>query len=208
MTTCNRLDLTKRSLDPFLLTNPGVDEIYMMDLLETLFLPWDIQSLLRQIVDHNNQPTIVRKNIRHMHNIQQLFEKVKTKRWVHLEDDWEFTRYGFVKDSIGLLKNSPLYMIIGRQPNTFKPKVDYWVDDRHGVLAINRGPGGRFTSYTAYPAVLNTEKVLSLIGDFTKFRGEWDVSKYLGVTYGTRVGIWKNNYYYHIGDGKSTMHIN
>lgn len=145
------------------------------------------------------------KDLKHMHNIQQLFEHVDTEWWFHCEDDWEFFRPDFVSAAVEFLSTSNIYMIMGREPNTFKPHVDYWIDSSHGVLRINAGPSGKFSSYTANPAVLNTNKVKNLIGNFGNYRGEWDVSMQLGKK-GERVGIFRNHYYYHTGGSMSTMH--
>lgn len=205
MTTCNRLGLTIITLDSLKKYNKNIGRIFMMvdcydiKFVESIKKLYPDVSLLYPTVDHK------KKDLRHMHNLQELFKHVDTEWWFHCEDDWEFTRHGFVADSIDILSNSDLYMIIGRQPNSFKPYMDYWIDSLHGVLRINAGPSGKFTSYTANPAVLNTAKVRKLIGDFSHYSGEWDISMKLGKK-GKRVGIFRNHYYHHIGDGMSTMH--
>jgi hypothetical protein len=149
-----------------------------------------------------------KSNKRHMNNLQQLVEMVHTKWWFHCEDDWEFTRGGFVEESINTLdgsEDSATYMIIGREPNSFKPYVDYWVDERYGVLRINSGPGGAFVSYTANPAIINVGKARALIGRFNDYKAESAISDFLGTTNRSRVGIFRKQYYKHIGEGRTSM---
>lgn len=207
MTTCNRKDLTIRTIESLIKYNRGkVNSINMLvdcynkEFVETIENRYD--KFVKIIYPRFNHR---KRDLKHMNNIQQLFETVDTEWWVHLEDDWEFVREGFIRDSIDILSNSDLYMIIGREPNVFKPKVDYWIDHHHGVLRINSGPNGSFCSYSANAAVINTKKARQLIGNFSNYKGEWDVSKQLGKK-GVRVGIFKNYYYKHIGDNMSTMH--
>jgi hypothetical protein len=149
-------------------------------------------------------------NERHMSNVQQLYETVHTRWWFHCEDDWEFVNDGFIQRSIRVLTethNDKLYMMIGREPNTFRPFVDesYGWFGGYSVLRINSGPNGAFASYTANPAIIDVDKLKSLVSDFTVFKGEWHVSRTLGRVHKSRVGIFKEHFYKHIGDTRSTM---
>lgn len=215
ITTCNRLDLTIKTIDSLMKFNYNIRKSYLLlDCFNDTFAD-TLVSLYPTI--HFLTPRTKRsdKNLRHMDNIQQLFEMVSTRWWFHCEDDWEFLRPGFVNDSITLLtdggKDESIYMVIGREPNTFKPLVNrtfgwkFVGGKEYGVLGINSGPSGKFTSYTANPAVIDAHVAKRLIGNFSRFRAEYDVSSYLGKSLGSRVGIFRNHYYKHIGGGRTTM---
>lgn len=209
MTTCNRLELTRRTLRSL----QEFESIKAVRVLVDCYNETFVEELRREfpsVLLENSTSDSENKNVRHMNNLQQLFKNVKTKWWFHCEDDWEFFRGGFIEDSMRVLTNtSDIYMVIGRQANTFKPHVNKtygWVNDEYSVLRTNSGPHGYFTSYTANPALLDTSKVHFLIGDFASFKAEYDISRHLGRHTNALVGIFKNHYYEHIGGGFSTMH--
>lgn len=206
MTTCNRLDLTIVTLSTLFKYNRGVKRVLVnVDCYNRTFVNTLDRIFGERIHLFNSTSTNKIRQKRLMDNLRQLTSMVDTPWWFHCEDDWEFYRHGFVDDSISTLSHSNVYMIIGRKPNGFKPFVDYWIDDNHGVLRRNAGPGGVFTSYTANPAVLKTVDVHRLIGDFSNYKGEWHVSKQLGKKDDALVGIFKLPYYKHIGGGRSSI---
>ena len=215
MTTCNRLDLTLTTLSSLKGHGYNFDKfIIMIDCFNETFADI-LQDKYADV--HFVTPTsrhVRNKNRRQMDNLQQLFEMVSTPWWFHCEDDWEFLSPGFVEASKAVLSDPTtdrsIYMMMGREPNSFKPFVNKtfgWTTNspEYGVLNINSGPAGRFASYTANPAIINMSRARSMIGNFSNFRGEFDVSEKLGKRYGARVGIFKEHYYKHIGAGRTTM---
>ena len=214
MTTCNRLDLTLKTLSSLKQYGYDVDSfIIMLDcfnetLADTLYQKYPHVHFVTPTSPHGENG-----GARHMDNLQQLFEMVKTPWWFHCEDDWEFTAPGFIENSKTILSNdSSIYMIMGREPNTFKPHVDEtygWKtspnNHKYGALRINSGPSGSFASYTANPSVLDVSRVHAMIGNFSNYRGESDVSRKLGKRFSARVGIFRDHYYHHMGMGRSTI---
>lgn len=222
MTTCNRLDLTIKtlnSLKKFEYFNKLSRIILMIDCFNETFAD-TLHNLYNEDSIHFVTPiskTKTNKNLRHMENLEQLFNMVTTRWWFHCEDDWEFTSPGFIEDSIELLtdgsKDKTIYMTNGRKPNSFKPRVNQTFGWRkttvnnlsYSTLNINSGPAGKFTSYTANPSIIDTRVARTLIGNFSNYKGEYDVSRVLGKRYSARVGIFSRPYYHHIGNGRSVM---
>jgi len=220
MTTCNRLDITLKTLESlkkYKYLEQPFKVIIMIDCFNSTFYDTLRMSYPDSIFVFPRSTEKKRINLRHMHNLQQLFEMVDTRWWFHCEDDWEFVAPGFIENSLDVLsdphKNDSIYMIIGRKPNSFKPHVDEkfgWHksttgDNVYSVLKINSGPAGKFSSYTANPALIDVYATRRMIGNFSNYKGEYDVSSKLGKRHGARVGIFKEHYYYHLGDGVTTM---
>ena len=217
MTTCNRLDLTLKTLSSLKRFGYNVNSfILMIDCFnETFSNTLHLQYPYIHFITPRST-NFKKRNARHMDNLQQLFEMVDTPWWFHCEDDWEFTAPGFIENSKRVLSDpntdNAIYMMMGREPNSFKPHVDEkfgWRtstnNHKYSVLRINSGASGSFTSFTANPSVMVVSRVHEMIGNFSNYKGEFDISRTLGKRYGARVGIFREHYYNHMGAGRSTM---
>lgn len=211
MTTCNRLNLTSRTLSSLKNHGYNIDGmLIMVDCYNQSFVD-AISTRFPEVVLVEPSRTSEKASDRLMINIQELSDMVVGRWWFHCEDDWEFTRGGFLQDSLQVLNGwmcpDELYMIMGRQANSFKPHVDnQWVGPI-GSLRVNAGPGGAFTSYTANPALIDMDKARKFIGRFDDYRSESHISRTLGsMIVPKRVGIFNDRFYYsHIGYGKTSM---
>lgn len=219
MITCNRLGLTMDSLATFFKYNPGIEQsqFYMsIDCYNETFVK-TIQNKYPtiQLLNSTSQKTIGQLRIND--NIQMVYEKVDTEFWVNLEDDWTFIQPNFVKHAIDVLNtvgpDHPIYMVMGRQPNSFKPVVNRtygWHttsnnSTQYSVLnQAQWGPTTRFGIWTNNDAVIRISSLRKWgIDDFSKFKDEPDTNNEL-YKYGALGGILHDGRYIHTGDNHST----
>jgi hypothetical protein len=103
LTSCGRLDLLARTIQSFMQFNTypiseymivedSGDPIIATKIIDT-FPDWDL------IFNHKKRGVI--------HCIDDAYSHVKTPYIFHLEDDWEFTKGGFIEDSLKILESNP-----------------------------------------------------------------------------------------------------
>ena len=222
MTTCNRLRLTQESLRTFFQFNSDVkirSFKIVVDYFNATFARIISEELpnvqLLRLVSNGTKP-----DKRMIDNIQLLFTHVLQDGvdfWVHLEDDWNFVKSSFITvamkvfDSIG--NSSSIWQVMGREPNTFLPKVKDtfgWQKTADNmtfsVLNMLPGGGGHCGLFTTNDSVIRVEKAKKWVGDFSKINSEWETSRMIRTKYGSQVAILKHHRYYHTGFNSSTMH--
>lgn len=222
MTTCNRLDLTQKSIRSFYRFNNGIN-IKAFKLVADCFDSRFTQSISDEFpkIDIIGSESASKKTYhRMMDNIELLFQHVVregTKYWVHLEDDWIFVADNFVRDGIEVLdsvgQNSSIWMVMGRQADTFKPEVNKtfgWKNTSsgniaYGTLGILSGSGGSYCSFTSNDSVMQVDKATKWGLNFSDWDHEADLSAHLGRNYGAQVAILFSHRYYHAGGNSTTM---
>lgn len=104
--------------------------------------------------------------------------------------------------------------MIGREPNTFLPKVNNTFGWRttpasdnitYSVLNMLAGGGGQFGSFTLNDSVIRVDSLKRFGIDFSQFDHEAQCSYFLGSEFGSQVALFRNYRYYHTGGNSSTM---
>ena len=109
LTSCGRFDLLRRTMQSFFAVNEHPIEKYI--LIDDSGLP-DAQSQMEAIAEEspcqdNFQLLVNQERQGQMASIDRAYAEIETPYIFHCEDDWEFTKGGFLKPSLDLLKAFP-----------------------------------------------------------------------------------------------------
>jgi len=102
LTSCGRLDLLKRALESFYKFNATpISEFIIVDDSGNK----DVHNELRRL--YSNYTLILEPTNRgQIVCIDDAYSRVKTSYIFHLEDDFEFCKYGFIEDSMAILEQN------------------------------------------------------------------------------------------------------
>ena len=221
MTTCNRLDLTRESLESFFKFNANaISSIKSFKMVIDCFNGTFVDAISKEFPTIQFIRPITQSTVpyhRMMDNIQLLYTHVKqegTDYWVHMEDDWKFVAPNFIVDGIKVLesvgKNSSIWMVVGREPNSFLPHVNNTFGWRnagnvsYSILRVLSGGGASYCSYTSNDAVISVKSAMRLELNFSQHDHEANLSRELGLR-GVHVAILQKHRYYHTGGNSTTM---
>jgi len=200
LTSCGRWDLLKVTLDSFFKHNT-----YPIN----KFIVYD-DGHIEPFEFHTRYPMVswvsCGERIGQIKALDYLWAEVKTPYAFTMEDDWEFTRPGFIEDSMKVLESDPTILMTWLapvEPNNVHPIE--WGND-YGVFKTqpNLWSGTRFN-----PA-LKRKKDYDLIGSYgahTTFeahrpwRAEADIAK-VYWRHGFKGAILPQSYIKHIGEGR------
>lgn len=106
ITSCNRLDLLKKTIDSFVKHNTyPINQIILIDDSGSTK-----KELLENILNKISSPKKIIVNPRNIGQIQSIdiaYAAVKSDYIFHLEDDWEFFKSSFIEHSIEILDENP-----------------------------------------------------------------------------------------------------
>ncbi len=100
VTSCNRFDLLRKTLESFSQKNTyPIREIIIVEDSGNL----DVKNIIPNQWHNHTKFIINEKNLGQIKSIDLAYEKVITEYVFHCEDDWLFYRSGFIEDSMKIL---------------------------------------------------------------------------------------------------------
>lgn len=107
MTSCNRFDLLKPTLESFLDFNTYPIEHYIF--IEDTEKIKQLESVIKQFPEVYKKSTLLfnEPKLGQIKSIDRAYSYVKTDYIFHCEEDWEFYKKGFIENSITILENKP-----------------------------------------------------------------------------------------------------
>ena len=183
LTSCGRVDLLDPTLESFFKKNS-----YR---LEDLFLVED--SVDSNVYKHIKEKwgkklkLIFNKNKKgQIQSIVDTYKKIKTPYIFHCEDDWVYTRNGFIEDSLKILKTDKKIIQVWLESKESASRLDIF---SYGPLNKIKGsnigfrkvfckPGWEW-GYFSFRPVVKRMKDYKLIGGYERFKNELDI----GVEY-------------------------
>jgi hypothetical protein len=205
ITSCNRLNLLKRTIDSFMKYNtyPITEYILIDDSGDKKAHEWiratypDFKLLLD--THHRGQ----------VHCIDNVYSHVTTPYLFHLEDDWEFTRESFIEPSLKILeaelKIMQAWLMWGNAHPILPAKYKIGgvecrlMDWTIGCFGLTWNPGLRRLSDYKLIAPFTDY----FIGDNLATTAEWYAGQAL-VNLGLRAVILNEEYCHHIGEHQRT----
>ena len=201
LTSCGRWDLLKVTLDSFFKYNTyPIKDFYIYE--------DSPQQIPRDLIDA--YPIVWRgtgTRIGQIKALDYLWAEVKTPYAFTMEDDWEFTRPGFIEDSMKVLESDPTILMTWLapvEPNNVHPIE--WGNSDYGVFKTQP----LLWSGTRFNPALKRKKDYDLIGSYgahTTFeahrpwRAEADIAK-VYWRHGFKGAILPQSYIKHIGEGR------
>lgn len=151
------------------------------------------------------------KNVGLVNNIDSGYAQVKTEFIFHLEDDWEFTRPGFIEKSLEILLCYPSIMQVwiraigDTNGHPVQPKK-YYAGNTEFMLVADNVDEGRWHGFTWNPGLRRLSDYQK-IGPYSKVTPDLKAGEremIIGLLYhkkGFRAAILPEGYVHHIGFG-------
>jgi GT2 family glycosyltransferase len=205
LTSCNRPDLLETTMDSFLKFNSfPIDRFIIQDDSGEKGCIDFIKRKYPFIELYYNE-----KRMGMMGNIEKLYDRVKTKWIFHCEDDWEFTRTGFIVESLRIMQTSPNILIVWlrdvNDTNGHPVEPEEFFIPGARFKYVSTGYMDWFHGYTTNPGLrrkADAIKFSDIIGDIQP--GEHLVSRYY-FEKGFRSVILLPAAVKHTGEGRSTI---
>jgi hypothetical protein len=204
ITSCNRLDSLKKMLKSFVKFNTAViEEVIIVEdggCLDSIFFA---QELLKDyklnIIFHStNQGQLI--------SIDEAYQSVKTEFIFHIEEDWCFTKSGFIEYSLMVFNKFPEICCLSLRPHSdwknnklLSQEYFYSIANKHSLVWGGTGinPGLYRTNY------------YKMLGNYQQYKKERIISQaysWLGFIGG--VSYIKEGFLYHDGQYNSTRRKN
>ena len=164
-----------------------------------------INEMIKFLKDFNVNIKIIHRKIRgHYISMNMIFDEVKTEYIFHLEDDWLLTKEApLIKIGLDKMrKNEKIKSVLYRRWVSYKDGVHYWNGKKYNNEDIMTYPG-----YTFNPTLQNIKAIHQEIGHFKNV-------PFFELAYSYRyaekfvVGMTEDDYFEHLGHGKSAYEIN
>ncbi|MEM9081525.1 MAG: glycosyltransferase [Verrucomicrobiota bacterium] len=175
LTSCKRFDLLDRTLRSLLPRLDGpLDEIVV---IEDSPLP-EIKDVLHAINPDirllQNDPQLGQ-----MRSLDRIYQTIQSTHAFHCEDDWEFTRKGFINESIALLDEFENVSMVGLRPrHELNPRVQNSPKSTLGDLEffhLDPKAHPEYFSYSFNPGLRRMADILPFLPMAAK-GGEHDIS--------------------------------
>lgn len=203
ITSCGRFDLLRATLESFLeyadimpVTAIIIEDSTLEGIHDYLpIMPFPVKVIVNQT------------NLGQMRSIDVMYEQIKTPYIFHCEDDWTFTRSGFIAESFAVLKSYPTVSMVSLRPREeLNPLVRKSPTECCGDVSFFRMDPKAHPEYFSYsfnPGLRRLEDIKSLL-PLTKLGYEEDVS-YRFKKLGFQMACLEPAAVYHTGYGR---HVN
>ncbi len=201
ITSCNRLDLLEKTLISFNKFNTYPIKEYIIRDDSNLITPEEISHLI--IKNNLRITTFVLKGskIGQAKSIDILMSHVKTPYVFHCEDDWGFTKEGFIEKSMTILEAKPKIMQVWIRPKSdgvghnFEEEIHEVNGVKYRLVELQRGMSG-FSFNPHLARMSDYDKPYTEIGK------ECEIGQYY-VDKGFRTAWLTDGYVKHIGGGRT-----
>jgi len=208
ITSCGRLELLKKTISSFnqMNTYPMSEVIIIEDSCN--------KELHKQLCDLYPDYTLILngKNQGLINNIDRAYSLVKTKYVFHCEDDWQFTKPGFMEQSLNVIENNHMVMQVWIS-NVHNQLIDPEIHSASGVhyqYATLDGMHHIWHGFTLNPG-LRSMRVYKEAAPWSQWSTDKDFLALreckIGEEYlrkGYRAAVLQDTYCVHTGGGQST----
>ena len=202
VTSCGRLDLLERTLDSFFAMNtyPLAHAILVEDSGSA-----SVHEKLKQQWGNRFELILNGQREGQVASIDKAYERVRTPLIFHCEDDWEFTRRGFMEESLSVLgADENLSQVWLRHffevtQYTYDTRISRTVDDvlyRH----VHRRPGYNWFGFSFNPGLLR-KSCYDLVAPYAGCGGERRIGEALHKA-GKISAVLEEGAVTHIGQGR------
>ncbi len=198
LTSCKRFDLLEVTLNSLLpyLSGP-LDEIVVVEDSADTAVRDVLDGVSKEIRLIQNDPQLGQ-----MRSIDKIYQGIQSSHAFHCEDDWEFTRGGFIEESITVLDTFPHVSMVGLRPrHELNPRIRNSPKETIGELEFFRlDPTAHpeYFSYSFNPGLRRMADLRPLFPLAAK-GGEHDIS-YLFKKQGFQIANLEHPAVRHIGD--------
>jgi len=176
VTSCRRNDLLKITLESFKkYADVAPENVYVIEDSENLSVADVVRSIYPDATVINNIPQLGQ-----MRSIQKLYGYCKSEFVFHCEDDWEFFRAGFIKESLQLLRLHRQASLVSLRPRSElnplekkQPKLS--TDDGLEYFLTDPNAHPEWFSYSFNPGLRRLND-LDMIGEIDQYPSESEVS--------------------------------
>lgn len=200
LTSCGRFDLLERTLVSLLPRLEGP--------CERIIIGEDSgdRRIMEMATRFRSPPVdIIRNRFRLgiKRNIDRIYEKVETEWIFHCEDDWEFYRAGFIRESFSIMQNDTISSVSLRDISDFES--GFWNPAHDGDHYVsNQDVAGEFAGLQFNPGLRRMSDYLA-IGPYGNLPSGWSEEADVSMAYssaGKRMALLRSPAVRHIGDGR------
>jgi glycosyltransferase involved in cell wall biosynthesis len=211
ITSMNRLDLLKRTVDSFMQMNTYPIKEFI--LIEDSGLE-EVHTELRRMYP-NFHLILNEKNIGAYESIDKAYSFVKTPYVFHTEDDWEYIRPNFIEPSLDVLLSDPMLMQVwlsNTEGCSIYPELLRAGNTNYRIAGPDKD--NFWHGFTCHPG-LRSMAGYRMTAPWTQWINKTDPLSVqectVGEAYyrlGYKAGVLLNTYTEHIGIGRCTWHEN
>ena len=200
LTSCGRFDLLERTLESLLPRLEGPCERIIIGEdsgdRRIMEVAGRFQTFPIDVIVNRFRSGIKR-------NIDRIYEKVETEWVFHCEDDWEFYRTGFIRESFSVMQNDAISSVSLRDISDSEP--GFWNPVYGGAHYIaDRDVAGEFAGLQFNPGLRRMSDYLA-IGPYGNLSSGWSEEADVSMAYlraGKRMALLRSPAVRHIGDGR------
>jgi len=211
ITSFNRRDLLLRNIQSLLYFYHGEIKklIIIEDSADESMRDWLLEYC------HNYDLIINEKNIGAYESIELAYSYVHTPYVLHIEDDWEFIKGGFIKPAIKVLENDKTIMQVNLEHNPFMSSLPEILNaDGVNYQIVGTDVNGWWHGFTCHPSV-RSMAAYEVTKPWTQYSLPMEELSQrelkVGLEYfrlGYKAAILSESYCIHTGLGRCTWHPN
>ena len=201
LTSCSRFDLLERTLESLLPRLEGPCERIIVGEDSGDRAVFDVVGRFQSDAPPPIHVILNRRRLGICRNIDQIYAEVDTDWIFHCEDDWEFSRDGFIRESFSVMQDDGISSVNLRDISDFPP--GYWtpVGDGHYVANVDVVTRPAGLSFNPGLRRMCDYRAIGPYGRLAPNSGERDVARaYLSA--GKRTALLKQPAVQHIGAGR------
>lgn len=179
VTSCRRFDLLEKTLRSFLEHNDyPLEELIVIEDSDDRGV-YAIEPVLQGV---NHRIILNEGNIGQIASIDKAYAEVKADYIFHMEDDWQFTRKGFIDGAVGILESEPRAIMVTVRDDADMPRYVRSLRTRQTATARYKlaFPELHFLwhTFTFNPGLRRTQDYRALPGGYAAIGDEASISRY------------------------------
>jgi hypothetical protein len=211
ITSMNRHDLLKRTLDSLVeINNYPINQVLIFEDAYDGLSIGQRNDLLNLVSCYEGSLfTLINLGgkVGQLAAIDELYDRVETEFVLHLEDDWETLKDGFIAEAIEIMNNNPNIVTVsgrGRELRDFNGHPN-----KEGILDLDFF-GWSGWSYAPSMHRLSDYRKIGSYSTYTKWNEKtpWEAEKRIGNFYknlNQYSYVTETKYFQHIGNNRSTL---
>ncbi len=194
LTACGRPDLLEKTMDSFFQFNTYLIERFKI--IDDSTISGVNDKLIEKYKDYNIEWIHNTERLGQTKGIDIMYSDIETEYIFHCEDDWQFTKYGFIEKSILILEDNPKIVLVGLRAHndTNGQPIEYY-NEEFDLMSLNFN--GIWHGFTFNPGLRRLSDYL-LVKPYENIGWEAELNqKYKELGY--RAAILKDKHVEHIG---------
>jgi hypothetical protein len=179
VTSCRRFDLLEKTLRSFLEHNDySLDELIVIEDSDDQGV-YAVEPVLQGV---NHRLILNGVNIGQIASVDKAYAEVKSDYIFHMEDDWLFTRKGFIAGAVEILENEPRAVMVTVRDDADMPRYVRSLRTRQTATARYKlaFPELHFLwhTFTFNPGLRRTAEYRAIVGGYAALGDEMAISRY------------------------------